>query len=84
MTKLIRSFVTIAAVVFFATPALAGPPLICHPIDIGSAKSILEGRLYDSASGVVSVADATKINYETAPGHAYSITVQASDGAGHT
>ncbi|TMJ01411.1 MAG: hypothetical protein E6G97_16135 [Alphaproteobacteria bacterium] len=42
------------------------------------------GFKIDSASGVVSVADATKINYETAPGHAYSITVQASDGAGGT
>ena len=40
MTTLIRSFVTIAAVVFFATPALAGPPLICHPFEVESGKLI--------------------------------------------
>jgi large repetitive protein len=34
----------------------------------------------NAATGVVSVADATKIDYETAPGHAYTITAQASDG----
>jgi len=28
------------AVSFLATPVLAGPPLICHPFDIGSAKSL--------------------------------------------
>jgi len=28
------------AVLALATPALAGPPLICHPFDIGSAKSL--------------------------------------------
>jgi hypothetical protein len=40
----------------------------------------------DAATGVVSVdtAGASGINYETAPGHAYSITVQISDGAGGT
>ena len=40
----------------------------------------------DPTTGVVSVtaAGATGINYETAPGHAYSITVQASDGQGGT
>src|SRR6202022_2621706 len=31
--------------------------------------------------GVVAGNDPTKIDYETAAGHAYSITVQASDGA---
>src|SRR5258708_6086527 len=31
-------------------------------------------------TGVVSVADGTKIDFETSPGHAYTITVQASDG----
>jgi hypothetical protein len=31
MTKLTRSLIALAAVVFFATPALAGPPLICFP-----------------------------------------------------
>src|SRR6202035_1716253 len=38
------------------------------------------GFKIDPVTGVVSVADPTKIDYETAPGHAYSITVQASDG----
>jgi hypothetical protein len=40
----------------------------------------------DANTGAVSVdtAGATGINFETAPGHAYSITVQASDGAGGT
>jgi hypothetical protein len=42
------------------------------------------GFKIDSSTGVVSVADGSLINYETAPGHAYSITVQASDGAGGT
>ena len=42
------------------------------------------GFKIDSSTGVVSVADDTLINYETAPGlgHTYSITVQASDGVG--
>jgi hypothetical protein len=43
MTTLIRSLVTIAAVVFFATPALAGPPLICHPFEVESGKLIAWG-----------------------------------------
>lgn len=40
----------------------------------------LGGFTVNSATGVVTVLDATKINYETAAGHAYQITVQASDG----
>jgi hypothetical protein len=36
----------------------------------------------DPVTGVVSVADASKIDYETAPGHAYGIVVRASDSAG--
>ncbi|HUQ87357.1 MAG TPA: hypothetical protein VM096_07345 [Vicinamibacterales bacterium] len=43
MTTLIRSFVAIAAVVYFATPALAGPPLICHPFEIEGGKLIAWG-----------------------------------------
>jgi hypothetical protein len=43
MTKMIRSLVTIAAVVLFATPALAGPPLICHPFTVESGKLIAWG-----------------------------------------
>src|SRR5271155_196064 len=30
----------LAALLSLATPALAGPPLICHPINIGSAQSL--------------------------------------------
>jgi VCBS repeat-containing protein len=38
------------------------------------------GFTINAATGVVTVADATKIDYESAPGHAYTITAQASDG----
>ena len=38
MTTFTRSFVALAAVVFFATPALAGPPLICHPFETAGGK----------------------------------------------
>jgi hypothetical protein len=38
------------------------------------------GFKIDAATGVVSVADPTKIDFETSPGHAYSVTVRASDG----
>jgi hypothetical protein len=31
---------SIAAVLFLTTAAFAGPPLICHPFDIGNAKSL--------------------------------------------
>jgi hypothetical protein len=44
MTKLIRSLVTTAAVVFCASPAFAGPPLICHPFEIEGAKLIAWGN----------------------------------------
>ncbi|MBR1164840.1 cadherin domain-containing protein [Bradyrhizobium elkanii] len=40
------------------------------------------GFKIDPNTGIVTVADSTKIDFETAPGHAYSITVQASDGHG--
>ena len=43
MNTLIRSIVTIAAVVLFATPALAGPPLICHPFETAGGKLIAWG-----------------------------------------
>ena len=39
------------------------------------------GFKIDSATGVVSVADGSKIDYESSPNHQYSITVQASDGS---
>ncbi len=38
------------------------------------------GFKIDSATGIVTVADPTKIDYESSPGHAYNVTVQASDG----
>ena len=38
------------------------------------------GFTINAATGVVTVADATKIDYETAAGHAYTVTAQASDG----
>ncbi|MGY4474688.1 cadherin domain-containing protein [Bradyrhizobium sp. USDA 3364] len=38
------------------------------------------GFSIDPATGVVTVADPTKIDFETAPGHTYTITAQASDG----
>ncbi len=41
--KMLRSFSLVAALLITATiqqPALAGPPLICHPIEIGNAKSL--------------------------------------------
>ncbi len=43
MTTLIRTVVAIAAVIFVAQPALAGPPLICHPFQIESGKLIAWG-----------------------------------------
>ena len=45
-----------------------------------SGDSSSGGFKIDPNTGVVSVADPTKINYVTSPGHAYTITVQASDG----
>ena len=44
MTMLTRSLATLAAVVFFASPALAGPPLICIPFEIESGKLIPWGQ----------------------------------------
>ena len=38
------------------------------------------GFFIDPSTGVVHVADPTKIDYETAPGHAYTVTATASDG----
>ena len=45
-----------------------------------SADSSGGGFKIDSVTGVISVADSTKIDYETSPGHAYTVTVTASDG----
>ena len=38
------------------------------------------GFQINASTGVVTVLDPTKINYESSPGHAYTVTVQASDG----
>jgi hypothetical protein len=38
------------------------------------------GFKIDAATGVVTVADPAKIDFETSPGHSYTITTQASDG----
>src|ERR1700754_2811694 len=38
------------------------------------------GFTINATTGVITVADSTKINFETAPGHAYTVTTQASDG----
>jgi hypothetical protein len=38
------------------------------------------GFTINSTTGVVTVADSTKLDYETTPTHAYTITAQASDG----
>jgi len=35
-----RTFLGVIALVALASPALAGPPLLCHPYDIGSARSL--------------------------------------------
>jgi hypothetical protein len=40
MTRHLRLFVALAAAVLVARPALAGPPLLCFPFDIGTAKSL--------------------------------------------
>ena len=38
------------------------------------------GFTINATTGVVTVANSTKIDFETAPGHAYTVTAQASDG----
>jgi hypothetical protein len=43
MRMSIRSLIVVAAVVLFATPALAGPPLICHPFQTDGGKLIAWG-----------------------------------------
>ncbi len=43
MSTITRTLVAIAAVVYFATPALAGPPLICHPFETAGGKLIAWG-----------------------------------------
>ena len=40
MRLLLRPFVALALLAVLPTLALAGPPLICHPFDIGTARSL--------------------------------------------
>ena len=39
MNALVTSTAVLAAI-FIATPAFAGPPLLCHPFEIGTARSL--------------------------------------------
>ena len=43
MTTSIRSLAAVAAVLVIASPALAGPPLICHPFETGGGTLIAWG-----------------------------------------
>ena len=43
MKMLTRAFVALVALVSFATPALAGPPLICHPFETAGGRLIAWG-----------------------------------------
>ena len=43
MTRSLRLLLALAAAVLVARPALAGPPLLCFPFDIGMAKSLPVG-----------------------------------------
>ncbi|TYL84331.1 VCBS domain-containing protein [Bradyrhizobium cytisi] len=63
------------------TASVAGASSVTYSL---SADSSGGGFAVDATTGVVTVADPTKIDYETAAGHAYSVTVQASDGHGGT
>src|SRR5882672_3899519 len=40
MTRRLHLLLALAAAIFVARPALAGPPLICFPFEIGTAKSL--------------------------------------------
>lgn len=40
MTYRFRPFLLLSLVVVFASSAAAGPPLLCHPFEIGAAKSL--------------------------------------------
>jgi hypothetical protein len=73
MTTLTRSFVAVAAVLLLASPALAGPPLICHPFETPGGALIAWGsgpgwntpdRSYDIKA---LVADATSVLSADAP-----------------
>jgi len=46
-----RSLLGMALLITSAVPALAGPPLICHPFDIGTAKSLPFGSTSEGWRG---------------------------------
>jgi hypothetical protein len=46
-TPVFLKFAIVLGIVAIATPALAGPPLLCHPYDIGSARSLPWGDTKD-------------------------------------
>ncbi|MGF6310581.1 hypothetical protein ABIB82_004666 [Bradyrhizobium sp. i1.8.4] len=58
-------------------------PAVTYSIAPGDDSSV-GGFAVDPNTGVITVADSSKIDYETAPGHAYTVKVTASDGAGGT
>ncbi len=49
-----------------------------------TADSSSGGFKINPNTGVITVADPTKVDFESAPGHAYTVTAQASDGHGGT
>jgi large repetitive protein len=54
--------------------------IVGFPITYSLTNSANGAFKINSTTDVVTVADPTKIDFETAPGHSYSITVQATDG----
>jgi hypothetical protein len=50
-TRARRSLLTMALLITSALPALAGPPLICHPFDIGTAQSLPFGSTSEGWRG---------------------------------
>ena len=51
ISSVARALGTAALLLSSANPALAGPPLICHPFDIGTAKSLPFGDTQNGWSG---------------------------------
>jgi hypothetical protein len=51
-----------------------------RPSPIADRRHLGGGFTINAATGVVTVADSTKIDFETAARHAYTVTAQASDG----
>jgi hypothetical protein len=82
MTRHMRPLVTAtvaAAAMLIAIPALAGPPLLCHPFDIGAARSLPMGqggwqivdrdydtsRLVDDTLGLLGPSTSVTVRMET-------------------